>query len=103
MKKKSLDAVMDPDHDGNGDSGDSGDMDIHEDHQANMDLKTLMDAHHIKNHPERMGKVQQLAGRHKKAIKSIEDLKTIYDEKFGAKGSAVKGTKMGGGTLPGGD
>lgn len=72
------------------------DMDgVMDDHAVHADLKTLMDAHHIKNHPQRMAKVHALAGRHKKAIKSIDDLKTVYDQKFGA-GAKKKPGGMGG-------
>jgi hypothetical protein len=48
------------------------------------DMNTMMRAEEIKAHPERMANVQKLAGRHKKAITSIQDLKNVYDKKFGA-------------------
>ncbi len=46
-------------------------------------LRTLMDAEKIKQDPEKMKRVHKLAGRHSKAISSIRDLKSTYDDKFG--------------------
>ena len=43
--------------------------------QAEDDLRTLMRAEEIKANPERMKAVHKLTGKHKKAIRSIEDLK----------------------------
>lgn len=46
-------------------------------------MRTLIRAHEIVNDKEKMGKVHKLAGRHKKAIRSISDLKDTYNEKYG--------------------
>lgn len=53
------------------------------DYETQGHLKTLMDAEAIKSDPAKMQKVHKLAGRHKKAIKSIQDLKDAYQQKFG--------------------
>jgi hypothetical protein len=54
-----------------------------EDYQTEGHLRTLMDAENIKSDPEKMKKVHKLAGRHKKAITSIRDLKNTYQDKYG--------------------
>jgi hypothetical protein len=55
------------------------------DYETEGHLRTLMDAEMIKGDPEKMAKVKKLAGRHRKHITSIADLKDTYNEKFGAK------------------
>lgn len=65
---------------------DEGPEDIMDDHEAKMHLGTLMDAHGILNNPDKMKRVHALAGRHTgalKSIKSVKDLKNLYDEKYG--------------------
>ncbi len=59
--------------------------DIMNDYNAKDHLNTIMQAHSIMNDPEKMAKVHKLAGRHMKAITSIQDLKDTYDQKFGSK------------------
>lgn len=57
------------------------------DYETEDNLRTLMNAHKIINHPEKMSKVHALAGRHSgaiKAIKSTQDLKDLYNKKYGA-------------------
>lgn len=54
------------------------------DYETQGHLRTLMDAEMIKNDPEKMKKVHKLAGRHSKAITSIQDLHDEYDSKFGS-------------------
>lgn len=41
-------------------------------------MDTLIKAHEIASDPEKMAKVHKLAGRHKKAITSIKQLKDKY-------------------------
>lgn len=48
-------------------------------------MHTLMQAEHIKSSPIKMKAVHKLAGRHAKAITSIQDLKDVYQQKFGMK------------------
>jgi hypothetical protein len=55
------------------------------DYETEGHLRTLMDAEMIKGDPEKMAKVKKLAGRHRKHITSIADLKDTYNEKFGPK------------------
>jgi hypothetical protein len=58
------------------------------DHEAESHLRTLMDAEMIKDNPDKMKRVKAIAGRHHKAIKSIrsvQDLKDEYDNKFGSR------------------
>lgn len=62
-----------------------------DDYETEGHLRTLMDAEKIKNDPDKMKKVHKLAGRHSKAIKSIQDLKDTYDEKFGKGALKPKG------------
>ncbi len=52
-------------------------------------MRTLMRAEDIKSDPVKLAKVHKLAGRHSKQIKSIQDLKNVFDEKFG-KGALKK-------------
>lgn len=55
-------------------------------YEVRRHLDTLTDAHAILNDPEKMAKVHKLAGRKQKAlqgIKSVEDLKSVYKQKFG--------------------
>lgn len=46
-------------------------------------LDTLMQAHGIMNDPDKMAKVHKLAGRKNSAIRSIADLKSHYQDKYG--------------------
>lgn len=56
-----------------------------DDYEAQGHLQDLIRAHEIVNNPEKMAKVHKLAGRHHKAIKSIQDIKDAYNTKFGPK------------------
>lgn len=58
--------------------------DIMNDYEAKDHLDTIMKAHGIMNDPDKMAKVHKLAGRHMKAITSVQDLKDTYDKKFGS-------------------
>lgn len=63
-------------------------VDLMDEHEVKGHLSTLMDAHSIMSDPEKMAKVHALAGRHEKAlsgIKSVKQLKDVYQEKFGKK------------------
>ena len=67
--------------------------------EAQGHLNKLVEAHGILNDPEKMARVHGLVGRHVaavKGIKSTEDLKNIYDEKYGSgvKGSNKSGSKQ---------
>lgn len=53
------------------------------DYEAKDHLDTLMRAEMIKADPEKMKRVHKLAGRHSKAIKSIQDLKDLHNTKYG--------------------
>jgi hypothetical protein len=56
------------------------------DYETQGNLDTLVKAHGIIHHPAKMAKVHALAGRHSsaiKAIKSTQDLKDLYDKKYG--------------------
>lgn len=60
----------------------------YEDHEVEGAMSDLMRAEKHKADPHLMKRVHALAGRHMKAIKSIrsvQDLKDIYQDKFGAK------------------
>lgn len=59
--------------------------DVMNDPEAQSHLRTILDAEMIKQDPVKMAKVHKLAGRHQKAITSLNDLKDTYQEKFGAK------------------
>ena len=48
-------------------------------------LDTLMRAHKIMNDKTKMAKVHALAGRHRAAIRSIQDIKNHYNIKYGPK------------------
>lgn len=54
-----------------------------DDYQTQNHLKTILDAHEIMNDPVKLKRVHKLAGRHKKAISSLQQLKDTYQEKFG--------------------
>lgn len=60
----------------------------------NMETKrhfdTLMEAEEIKSDPAKMERVKKHAGRHLKAITSIQDLKDLHDAKYGNKPSKTK-------------
>lgn len=59
--------------------------DILNDPEAQGHLRTILDAEMIKQDPVKMAKVHKLAGRHQKAITSLNDVKDAYQQKFGAK------------------
>ncbi len=61
-----------------------------DDYKIDNDMRTMMSAEEIKMDPDRMAKVHKRAGRHHKAIKSIQDLKDTYNEKFGAQAGKKK-------------
>lgn len=64
--------------------------------EAQGHLSTLVKAHGILNNPQHMARIHGLVGRHVaavKGIKSTEDLKNIFDEKYGG---SVKGSDKGG-------
>lgn len=56
-----------------------------EEYETKGHISDLMRAHEIMNDPIKMKAVHALAGRHKKAISSIQDLKDTYQAKFGPK------------------
>jgi hypothetical protein len=58
--------------------------------QAKGHLSTLMEAEEIKSDPAKMERVKKHAGRHMKAITSIQDLKDLHDAKYGNKPSKTK-------------
>jgi hypothetical protein len=59
-----------------------------DDYEAQGHLQDLIRAEMIKMDPDKMKKVHALAGRHSKAIKSVQDLKDTYQSKFGPKKAA---------------
>lgn len=98
MKKKdamgNLNQVKEADPDGDG-----PDMETETDHEAEMHMKTLMDAHKVSQNHDMMNRVRKVAGRHKKMLsaiekmgggdgkpKSTEDLAKIYKKKYGQGG-----------------
>lgn len=54
-----------------------------QDYEAASHMKTLLDAHEIASNPDHMKAVHALAGRHKKVLTSLKDLKDHYQTKFG--------------------
>lgn len=64
-----------------------------EDYQTQGHLKTILDAHEIMNDPVKLKKVHKLAGRHKKAITSLQQLKDIHQDKFGKPAQDSAGMK----------
>lgn len=73
-------------------------MDDGDDYETQNHMDTLVKAHGILNDPVKMKRVHALAGRHGKAIQSIrsvKDLKNIYDEKFGAGSGDGNGVSSG--------
>lgn len=52
-------------------------------------LETLVNAHEIVNNPEKMAKVHKLAGRHKKVMSSLQDVKDYNQAKYGSKPKSV--------------
>jgi len=71
------------------DSPDTGMLHEHEfdTPETHDHLNTLVKAEGIKADKVKMARVQALAGRHEgalKAIRSVQDLKAIYDQKFGS-------------------
>lgn len=59
------------------------------DYETEGHLKTILDAHAIMQDHGKMKKVHKLAGRHKKAITSLDDLKAYAQEKYGPQKKAV--------------
>ena len=53
------------------------------DYETQGHLKTILDAHEIMNDPVKLKAAHKLAGRHKKAITSLEQLKQIHQDKYG--------------------
>jgi hypothetical protein len=66
-------------------SGDEVPLTPEEEAKAQQHLDTLMEAEKIKADPRHMANVHKMAGRHMKAIKSIQDLKDLHTAKFGNK------------------
>ena len=58
------------------------------DYETQGHLRTLIEAHGIMSDPTKMAKVHKLAGRHNKAITSIQDIKNARDS-FGKKAMVV--------------
>lgn len=56
------------------------------DYETQHHLDTLLKAHEIMHDEEKMKKVHKLAGRHKKAITSLDDVKAYTQKKYGPKG-----------------
>lgn len=67
--------------------------------QLNMEAKrhfdTLMEADEIKNDPKKMEHVHKIAGRHMKAIHSIQDLKDLHEAKYGGQKPKKEGYMAG--------
>jgi hypothetical protein len=58
------------------------------DYEAEGAMRTLMDAEKHKADPKMMKRVHAIAGRHMKALKAIkstQDIRDIYNDKFGPK------------------
>lgn len=62
-----------------------------DDWQSEDDMKTLMRAEEIKADSERLKKVHKRAGRHKKALTSIQDIKDAYAAKVDESNTKLKG------------
>lgn len=60
------------------------------DYETQSHLDTIIKSHQILMDPEKMKKVHKLAGRHVKAIKSIQDVKDTLQQKYGAKAASGK-------------
>lgn len=69
-------------------SGAHIEKDPNNDYEAQGHLRTLIEAHGIMSDPGKMEKVHALAGRHHKAISSIQDIKNARDN-FGKKKKAM--------------
>jgi hypothetical protein len=57
-----------------------------DDYETKGHLQDLIRAHEIMNDPVKMKAVHSLAGRHDKAIKSIQDIKNYAQATYGPKG-----------------
>lgn len=55
------------------------------DHDTEYHLDTLLRAHDIMKDADKMKKVHKLAGRRKKAIQSLDDVKAYAQSKYGPK------------------
>lgn len=64
---------------------DTATEDAEQSYETKRHFDTLMEAEEIKNDPTKMEKVHKMAGRHANAIRSIADLKTHYNNKYGPK------------------
>ena len=67
--------------------GEASDMSGADNDQAQDHLNTLVKAHGILSNPDHMSRVHALVGRHVgavKGIKSVDDLKSLWNEKYGA-------------------
>jgi hypothetical protein len=62
------------------------------DYESEGHLRTLLDAEMIKQDPNKMAKIHKLASGHQKAITSIQQLRQIHQEKYGA--GAKKSNKV---------
>lgn len=62
------------------------------DYETEGHLRTMMEAHKIMGDPEKMKKVHKLAGRHAKAIRSIQDIHDHYNSKYGGKNAMKEGS-----------
>lgn len=63
--------------------------------QTKDHMNTLIKAHEIMANPTHMKAVHALAGRHAGAIKSIQDIKSYANSKFGPKKPGVSALKNG--------
>lgn len=79
------------------------DIDPMNDYETQGHMRTILDAHEIMNNPDKMAKVHKLAGRHAKAIRSLQDVKDHYQDTYGAgakKPSPLAQLAKGGGSSP---
>lgn len=66
-------------------------------HESQGHLNTLVSAHKILNNPDHMARVHALVGRHTNAVKglkSVDDLKSIFNEKYGNGGAQAPGKQQ---------
>ncbi len=55
--------------------------------QTQEDLRHVVKAHEVMNHPKRLAAVHALAGAHHKAIRSLKQVSAHYQAKYGPKPS----------------
>ena len=60
--------------------------DVTDDYEVKNHLATLAEAHGIMNDPKKMARVKKLAGIHKKVVRNVQDLKDMYQDKYGGPG-----------------